>query len=65
MVNLIKQTEKTIKLAISDDSKDIGILAEANIGISMQVKDGTQGAKESDVTIKQFFCLNKLPVYKI
>ena len=64
MVNLIRQTEKAITSAISDYDKDIGIITKANIGISLQGKDGTQGDRASDFDIKQFFYLKKLYVYK-
>ena len=54
-VNLIRQTDKAKTSAISDYDKDVGIITEANIGISLQGKDGTHGARASDFESNNFF----------
>ena len=60
LVNLIKQTEKAITLAIGDGANDVGMITEANVGIGIQGKEGTQAARASDYAIKDFSCLKKL-----
>ena len=60
VVNLIRQTEKAITLAIGDGANDVGMITEANVGIGIQGKEGTQAARASDFAIKQFSHLKKL-----
>ena len=60
VVNLIRTTEKAITLAIGDGANDVGMITEANVGIGIQGKEGTQAARASDFSIKQFSHLKKL-----
>jgi phospholipid-transporting ATPase len=60
LVNLIKTTEKAITLAVGDGANDVGMITEANVGIGIQGKEGTQAARASDYAIKDFACLKKL-----
>ena len=63
VVNLIKKTEKAITLAIGDGANDVGMITEANVGIGIQGKEGTQAARASDFSIRQFSHLKKLLFY--
>ena len=63
VVNLIKQTEKAITLAIGDGANDVGMITEANVGIGILGKEGTQAARASDFAIRQFSHLKKLLFY--
>ena len=60
LVNLIRTTEKAITLAVGDGANDVGMITEANVGIGIQGKEGTQAARASDYAIKEFSCLKKL-----
>ena len=60
LVNLIRQTEKAITVAIGDGANDVGMITEANVGIGIQGKEGTQAARASDFAIKEFSHLKKL-----
>ena len=60
LVNLIKTTEKAITLAIGDGANDVGMINEANVGIGIQGKEGSQAARASDYAIKEFSYLKKL-----
>ena len=60
LVNLIKSTEKAITLAIGDGANDVGMINEANVGIGIQGKEGSQAARASDYAIKEFSHLKKL-----
>jgi len=60
LVNLIKITDNSITMAIGDGANDMGMISEANIGIGIEGKEGTQAARASDYSIKQFSHLKKL-----
>jgi phospholipid-transporting ATPase len=60
LVNLIKSTEKAITLAIGDGANDVGMINEANVGVGIQGKEGSQAARASDYAIKEFSHLKKL-----
>ena len=60
LVNLIKSTEKAVTLAIGDGANDVGMINEANVGIGIQGKEGSQAARASDYSIKEFSHLKKL-----
>ena len=60
LVNLIRTTEKAITLAIGDGANDVGMITEANVGVGIQGKEGTQAARASDYAIKEFSHLKKL-----
>ena len=60
LVNLIKTTEKAITLAIGDGANDVGMINEANVGVGIQGKEGSQAARASDYAIKEFSYLKKL-----
>ena len=60
LVNLIKTTEHAITLAIDDGANDVGMITEANVGIGIWGKEGTQAARAGDYSITQFSHLKKL-----
>jgi len=60
LVNLIKSTEKAVTLAIGDGANDVGMINEANVGVGIQGKEGSQAARASDYAIKEFSHLKKL-----
>ena len=60
LVNLIRMTEKAITLAVGDGANDVGMITEANVGIGIQGKEGTQAARASDYAIKEFSHIKKL-----
>ena len=60
LVNLIRVTGNSITLAIGDGANDVGMITEANVGIGIEGKEGTQAARASDYSIKEFSHLKKL-----
>ena len=60
LVNLIRVTGRSITMAIGDGANDVGMITEANIGIGIEGKEGTQAARASDYSIKEFSHLKKL-----
>ena len=60
LVNLIKSTERAVTLAIGDGANDVGMINEANVGVGIQGKEGSQAARASDYAIKEFSHLKKL-----
>ena len=60
LVNLIKVTDKSITMAVGDGANDVGMITEANVGIGIEGKEGTQAARAGDYSIKEFSNLKKL-----
>ena len=60
LVNLIKKNEKSITLAIGDGANDVGMITEANVGIGIYGKEGSQAARAGDFAINEFSHLRKL-----
>ena len=60
LVNLIKVTDKSITMAVGDGANDVGMITEANVGVGIQGKEGTQAARAGDYSIKEFSDLKKL-----
>ena len=54
LVNLIRVTGNSITMAIGDGANDVGMITEANVGIGIEGKEGTQAARASDYSIKEF-----------
>ena len=59
-MNLIRVNGNSITLAIGDGANDVGMITEANVGIGIEGKEGTQAARASDYSIKEFSHLKKL-----
>ena len=60
LVNLIKNTEKAITLAIGDGANDVNMITTANIGIGIMGVEGLQAARASDYCISEFQFLKRL-----
>ena len=60
LVNLVKITNNSITMAIGDGANDVGMITEANVGIGIEGKEGTQAARSSDYSIKEFSNLKEL-----
>ena len=60
LVNLIRIAGNSITMAIGDGANDVGMISEANVGIGIEGKEGTQAARASDYSIKEFSHLKKL-----
>ena len=60
LVNLIRLTDNSITMAIGDGANDVGMITEANVGIGIEGKEGTQAARASDYSIKEFSDLKEL-----
>ena len=60
LVNLIRVSNNSITMAIGDGANDVGMITEANVGIGIEGKEGTQAARASDYSLKEFSHLKKL-----
>ena len=60
LVNLIRVTGNSITMAVGDGANDVGMITEANVGVGIEGKEGTQAARASDYSIKEFSHLTKL-----
>lgn len=60
VVKLAKYKEKSISLSIGDGANDVPMIMEANIGIGIRGKEGTQAVRSSDYAISQFQFLTRL-----
>lgn len=60
MVELVKNSVKTITLAIGDGANDVGMIQSAHVGVGISGNEGMQAACASDYAIAQFRYLNKL-----
>lgn len=60
VVRLVKQGEKKVTLAIGDGANDVSMIQEAHVGVGVVGKEGTQAARASDYSIRQFRHLQRL-----
>ena len=63
LLSVIKKINKEVCLAIGDGANDIGMITEANVGIGITGKEGSEASKVSDYSINQFCHLQKLLLY--
>ena len=63
LVNIIKSTNKEVCLAVGDGANDVGMITQANVGIGIEGKEGSEAARISDYSINQFYHLQKLLLY--
>jgi phospholipid-translocating ATPase len=64
VVHLAKKYKKgCIRLAIGDGANDVPMIMEANIGVGIRGKEGTQAVRSSDYAISQFKYLQKLVLF--
>jgi len=52
-----------IRLSIGDGANDVPMIMEANIGVGIRGKEGTQAVRSSDYAISQFKYLEKLLLF--
>ena len=63
LLSIIKKLNKEVCLAIGDGANDVGMITEANVGIGISGKEGTEASKVSDYSLNQFYHLQKLLLY--
>lgn len=60
VVSLARNLSNAITLSIGDGSNDVPMIMEANIGVGISGKEGTQAVRSSDYAIGQFKFLQRL-----
>uniref|UniRef100_H3BD35 Phospholipid-transporting ATPase n=1 Tax=Latimeria chalumnae TaxID=7897 RepID=H3BD35_LATCH len=60
VVQLIKNYENAITLAIGDGANDVNMIKTAHIGIGISGQEGTQAVQSSDYALAQFCFLQRL-----
>ena len=60
VVQLVKNRGLWVTLSIGDGANDVPMIMEANIGIGISGKEGTQAVRSADYSISQFRYLNRL-----
>jgi phospholipid-transporting ATPase len=60
VVKMVRKGTKEICLAIGDGANDVSMIQEANIGVGIFGKEGTQAARAADYAIHQFSHLLRL-----
>lgn len=64
VVALVKKYKKgVIRLSIGDGANDVPMIMEANIGVGIRGKEGTQAVRSADYAISQFQYLQKLIMF--
>lgn len=64
VVALLKKYKKgCIRLSIGDGANDVPMIMEANIGVGVRGKEGTQAVRSADYAISQFQYLQKLVLF--
>lgn len=64
VVALLKKYKKgCIRLSIGDGANDVPMIMEANIGVGIRGKEGTQAVRSADYAISQFQYLQKLMLF--
>ena len=60
IVALYKKKGKWITLSIGDGANDVSMILEANIGVGIRGKEGTQAIRAADYSISQFRFIQKM-----
>jgi len=60
IVALFKNRGNWITLSIGDGANDVSMILEANIGVGVMGKEGTQAVRAADYSISQFMYLQRL-----
>lgn len=63
IVQFVKKKSSKITLSIGDGGNDVNMIKEANIGIGIFGKEGSQAAYSADYAISQFKYLKRLLLY--
>jgi len=59
-VKLSKYKKGSIALSVGDGANDVPMIMEANVGVGIRGKEGTQAVRSADYAISQFRFLKKL-----
>ena len=57
---MYKRKGQWVTLSIGDGANDVSMILEANIGVGMRGKEGTQAVRSADYSISQFRFLLRL-----
>mmetsp|Transcript_32658 Transcript_32658/g.37272 ORF Transcript_32658/g.37272 Transcript_32658/m.37272 type:complete len:149 (+) Transcript_32658:1237-1683(+) len=60
VVRLAKYKKGSISLSIGDGANDVPMIMEANVGVGIRGKEGTQAVRSADYAISQFRFLETL-----
>eukprot|EP01104_Vermistella_antarctica_P005938 TRINITY_DN16684_c0_g1_i1.p1 TRINITY_DN16684_c0_g1~~TRINITY_DN16684_c0_g1_i1.p1 ORF type:complete len:1126 (+),score=362.88 TRINITY_DN16684_c0_g1_i1:248-3625(+) len=60
VVKLVKSAVKAVTLSVGDGANDVSMIQEANIGVGIFGKEGTQAARSADFAIRKFKHLQRL-----
>jgi len=60
VVKLVKDSLDCITLSIGDGGNDVSMIQEANIGVGIYGKEGSQAARSSDYAIHRFYHVRRL-----
>jgi P-type E1-E2 ATPase len=60
IVSLYKKRGTWVTLSVGDGANDVSMILEANIGVGIRGKEGTQAVRAADYSISQFRFLQKL-----
>jgi len=60
VVSLYKRKSSWVTLSIGDGANDVSMILEANIGVGIRGKEGTQAVRSADYSISQFRFLLRL-----
>ena len=59
IVSLYKKRGTWVTLSVGDGANDVSMILEANIGVGIRGKEGTQAVRAADYSISQFRFLQK------
>lgn len=57
VVGLVKRHGRWITLSVGDGANDVPMIREANIGVGVRGKEGSQAVRSADYALNQFFYL--------
>ena len=60
MLNFLNINKGSISLSVGDGANDVPMIMQANIGVGIRGKEGTQAVRSADYAISQFKFLKKL-----
>jgi len=61
VVKLVKyNVERTVTLSVGDGANDVSMIQEADIGIGIQGREGSQASRSADFSISRFHMLRRL-----
>jgi len=60
LVRLMRETTEQITVAVGDGANDVSMLHEANVGIGIFGKEGTQAARAADFSLRTFRHIGRL-----